>query len=134
MTTRGPVRSDKAPHRNDPIPSVIQASSATAEMSVRLHPVALWIGARNTPSENNAPMETRTIAIAAASRPQGCVLMDSIIDEGAGRAADPLQRGRERPYRYGLLILSEFTPPALLPLSVFVESSMRGLGDGEFAL
>src|SRR5207237_3143644 len=69
-TTRGPVRSDSAPHRNEPIPSVTQASSATAEMSARLHAVDVWIGARNTPSEKSAPMATPTITMAAASNLQ----------------------------------------------------------------
>src|SRR3989338_4461514 len=100
-TTRGPDRSDSTPHRNEPIPSVTQLSSATAEMSVRLHPVAPWIGARKTPSERIVPSERPTTKTAAASSTQRLTVRASVTatvysapvaSEGAGGGEELLVR------------------------------------------
>ena len=66
-TTRPPIRSESAPHTNEPTPIAIQLISATSEMALRLQRIESSMGLRKTASEKRAPMPT-AITVAAAAR------------------------------------------------------------------
>ena len=66
-TARVPIRSDKAPHVNEPMPMKSQLRSATVEMPVRDQPIASEIGARKTASENIAPSPMHVTTMPAAT-------------------------------------------------------------------
>src|SRR5947199_338687 len=52
------MRSESAPHTNEPSPIASQLIRATSEIALRLQPIVSSMGLRQTPSEKRAPLET----------------------------------------------------------------------------
>ena len=65
-TRRAPIRSERAPHANEPTPKMIQLTRATPEIRERVQPNSSSRGRRNTASEKMVPVPTAMTATDAA--------------------------------------------------------------------